>query len=104
MSSYQTEVQNLNYNAATQCFEALVVFHEGHETRKVPISAPLPISTDFEVVSTALVARAKAHRAKGRAKFMSRSPVQKAGRLIHLNDMIRQFKGTMGLTDMSSAA
>ncbi|WP_281858918.1 hypothetical protein [Litoreibacter halocynthiae] len=104
MSSYQTEVQNLNYNAATRCFEALVVFHEGHETRKVPISAPLPIATDFEAVSTVLVARAKAHRARGRAKLMSRSPSQKAGRLIHINDMIRQLKDTMGLNDMQTAA
>lgn len=104
MSSYHTEVQNLNYNAATRCFEALVVFHEGHETRKVPISAPLPIATDFEAVSTILVARAKSHRAKGRAKMMSRSPAQKMGKLVHLNDMIRQFKATMGLSDMSTAA
>lgn len=104
MSSYQTEVQNLNYNAATRSFEALVVFHEGHETRKVPISAPLPITADFEDVSNILVARAKAHRAKGRARLMSRSPTQKTGRLIHINDMIRQFKDTMGLADMPSAA
>ncbi|EPX77913.1 hypothetical protein [Litoreibacter arenae] len=104
MSSYQTEVQNLNYNAATRCFEALVVFHEGHETRKVPISAPLPIDTEFEAVSTILVARAKSHRARGRAVLMSRSPAQKTGRLVHLNDMIRQFKDAMGLNDMPTAA
>ncbi|RLJ51791.1 hypothetical protein BCF46_2013 [Litoreibacter meonggei] len=104
MSSYQTEVQNLNYNAATRCFEALVVFHEGHETRKVPISTPLPIATDFEAVSTVLVARAKAHRSKGRARLVSRSPIQKSGRLIHINDMIRQLKDTMGLKDMPAAA
>ncbi|SFR37107.1 hypothetical protein [Litoreibacter janthinus] len=104
MSSYQTEVQNLNYNAATRCFEALVVFHEGHETRKVPISAPLPIDTDFSAVATVLVKRAKAHRAKGRAKFMSRSPIKQTGRLVHLNDMIRQFKDTMGLSEISTAA
>lgn len=104
MSSYQTEVQNLNYNAATRSFEALVVFHEGHELRKVPTSAPLPISTEFEAVAQILVARAKAHRAKGRTKLMSRSPVQKAGKLVHLNDMIRQFKDVMGLKDMPTAA
>ncbi|MEP3348084.1 MAG: hypothetical protein ABJN34_16930 [Litoreibacter sp.] len=104
MSSYQTEVQNLNYNAATKSFEALVVFHEGHETRKVPISAPLPITTEFEAVSKVLVGRAKAHRAKGRTKLMSRTPAQKAGRLVHLNDMIRQYKDALGLTDLPSAA
>lgn len=104
MSSYQTEVQNLSYNAATQSFEALVVFHEGHETRKVPISAPLPITAEFKDVSDILVKRAKAHRAKGRAKLMSRSPTQKAGRLVHLNDMIRQLKDTMGLSDLPTAA
>jgi hypothetical protein len=104
MSSYQTEVQNLNYNAATRSFEALVVFHEGHETRKVPISAPLPITADFEHVSGVLVTRAKAHRAKGRASLMARSPAQKSGKLVHLNDMIRQLKDTMGLTDIPAAA
>ncbi|WP_298259992.1 hypothetical protein [uncultured Litoreibacter sp.] len=104
MSSYRTEVQNLNYNAATRSFQALVVFHEGRETRKVPISAPLPITADFKDVSTTLVARAKAHRAKGRALLMARSSAQKAGKLVHLNDMIREFKTTMGLGDIHSAA
>lgn len=104
MGSYQTEVRNLNYNAATRSFDALVVFHEGHETRKVPISAPLPIDTDFEAVAKILVSRAKSHRAKGRAKMMARSPVQKTGRLVHLNDMVRQLKDAMGLKDMPTAA
>lgn len=104
MSSYRTEVQNLTYNAAERHFEALVVFHEGHETHKMPISAPLPIATDFEQVSTILVARAKAHRAKGRARLTSRAPARTGPKLVHVKTMIQQFKDAMGLPDNQQAA
>lgn len=104
MSSYRTEVQNLNYNAAERRFEALVVFHEGHETRKVPISAPLPIATEFAQVTAVLVARAKVRRAKGSARLMSRAPAMRSPRLVHINTMIRQFKEAVGLTEATQAA
>ncbi|PTX54977.1 hypothetical protein C8N43_3806 [Litoreibacter ponti] len=104
MSSYHTEVQNLNYNAANRSFEALVVFHEGGETRKVPISAPLPITTEFEHVATVLVARAKARRAKGTARLTARAPALKEGKLLHLDNLVRQFKDAMGLSDIPNAA
>lgn len=104
MSSYQTEVKNLNYNAANRTFEALVVFHEGTESRSVPMSAPLPITTEFAQVSAVLVARAKAKRAKGALRLTSRSPARKEGRLIPLDNLIRQFKDAMGLSEMPNAA
>lgn len=104
MSSYRTEMRNLNYNAAERRFEALVVFHEGNEAHKMPISAPLPISTDFSQVAAVLVARAKSRRAKGRARLVSRAPAQTGPKLVHVKTMIRQFKDAMGLPDLPHAA
>jgi len=102
MSSYRTEIHNITYNAAERHFEALVVFHEGHETHKMPISAPLPISTDFAQVSDVLVARAKSRRAKGRARLTSRAPAKTAPKLVHVKTMIQQFKDAMGLPETNA--
>ncbi|WP_425101622.1 hypothetical protein [Tropicibacter sp. S64] len=54
MSRSKTELGEIRYNPAEQCFEALVTFHGTTGTRRVPSSFYAPLDTDFEVVSRAL--------------------------------------------------
>lgn len=104
MSNFHTQVQNLNYNAAEQKFEALVIFHEGAEARKFPVAAALPLTADFAQVTRVLVARAKDKRAKSSAHLTSRVPAQRGPRLVHINALIGQIKDAVGLRNMPHAA
>ncbi|MEM6596053.1 MAG: hypothetical protein AAF672_14800 [Pseudomonadota bacterium] len=90
MSSYRTEVQNLRYNAASQCFEALILFREGGETFKYPTELALPIHCEFGFVSKKLVAEAKRLRRLDAQPLMSRTP-RGESRLTHLGDLARQM-------------
>ncbi len=103
MSSYKTEVQNLHYNAATQCFEALVVMHEGHEARKFPTALQLPIDSDFSFVTHKLVAQAKKQRASNASSLVARGPKGQT-KLGHLGDLARQLSQGLSFNSSQRAA
>lgn len=104
MSSYKTEVQGLTYNAATQCFDAIVVFHEPGEQIKYPCSLAFPIDAAFEDVTHGLIAVAKSRRASKLQNLVSRQPSKTAPKLVHMSDLARQFADNLGLTDHHRAA
>ncbi|MGH1331631.1 MAG: hypothetical protein ACRBBK_12180 [Paracoccaceae bacterium] len=72
MPKYQAEVSNLRYNAARQCFEALVIFHEGADRISFACELAAPISSDFAVISRALVMQAKSRRMRDARGMISR--------------------------------
>ncbi|MCY4180479.1 MAG: hypothetical protein OXC60_03635 [Litoreibacter sp.] len=96
MSSYRTEVQNLRYNAATQSFEALILFYEGGDVLKYPTELALPIQSDFSFVSKKLVSEAKRQRRQNAGHLISRTACGDA-RLAHLGDLARQMTRSLGL-------
>jgi hypothetical protein len=104
MSGYTTEVQNLTYNAASQNFEAVVVFHEPGETTKFPCSLAFPIDAEFADVTHGLIAVAKSRRASKLRNLVSRTPAHGTRRLVHIADLARQFADTLGLRDTPRAA
>lgn len=103
MHSYKTEVQSPRYNPATQCFEALVVMHEGGETVKYPTALQLPIDSDFGFVAQKLVSEAKKQRRRDAGALVSRT-VHGQSRLAHLGDLARQLGDSIGLTSGTRAA
>lgn len=76
MALYQAEVTQLRFNAATQKFEALVIFHEGHDHVSYPCELEAPISSEFALISRALVVQAKVKRARDAHGLMSRLKTQ----------------------------
>ncbi|MEP5761922.1 MAG: hypothetical protein ABJ327_21940 [Litoreibacter sp.] len=91
MSSYKTEVKGLTYNAAAQCFEAMVIFHEAGETIKYPCSLTFPIDTDFQKISQGLVRAAKIKRAANRHGLVSRTRAHLASELKDIRVVARQL-------------
>ncbi len=71
MKSYGAEVRGLTYNAATQRFQASVIFHEGGEAVTYPVELDAPINADFETVSRGIVLRARAERKRSRGANIS---------------------------------
>lgn len=103
MSSYSSQVQHLRFNAATQRFEALVVFHEDGETIKYPTALRLPIQSDFVVVARKLVAAAKKQRRQSAGTLVSRTTTGQL-RLRNLGDMARQMLGGLKVAEGPSPA
>jgi hypothetical protein len=48
MKQSNVQIGPVAYNAATQCFEALVTVHDGGTTKKFPCAIEAPISMSFE--------------------------------------------------------
>ncbi len=94
MSSYRTELHNLRYNAATQCFEAIVAMYEGGEVIKYPIQAKLAIDTDFALVSRKLVEMAKKTRLERAGRLVSRTP-RGQHQLANLANLAREFASSI---------
>ena len=66
MQSYRAQVSGLTFNAATQCFQARVIFHEGPDRITYPVELAAPITADFKTVSRGVVLRARAIRKQER--------------------------------------
>lgn len=60
MSRNKTQIGEIRYNPAEQCFEALVTFHGTTGTRRIPASFAAPLSADFDLVAKGLMDRATA--------------------------------------------
>lgn len=103
MSRYSTEVKDLRYNAASQCFEALVVLYEGPDVVKYPTSLSLPIQSDFSSVAQKLVAEAKRQRKQRGSSLVSRT-ASGQHKLGHLGDLARQFGAALNLGKSQQAA
>lgn len=54
MNELKTQIGEVRYNAAEQCFEALVTFHTDAGRVRVVADFPAPITTDFETASRGL--------------------------------------------------
>ena len=78
MTDYSTEVRHLTYNAANQCFEALVVFHERGEQTSYPCGLPCAIDAAFGDVAQALVRQAQIKRSSGRSVMTAYRPARGA--------------------------
>ena len=104
MSSYTTEVKNLHFNAATGQFEALVVFHEGHESRSYPVSIRRSISAEFETVSRDLVAYAKAMRNREARHLVSHRRRTAGAKVAHITDIARDLLNKSSLGGQRRAA
>lgn len=105
MSSYHAQVQNLHYNAASGSFEAIVLLHEGAETRKFPCTLAAPIDTDFEKVASALVAQAKLTRKRGAQHLVATSRVAARRKATtHVTTLARSFLDSLNLPGPAKAA
>ncbi len=104
MSRYTTEVRNLHFNAATGQFEALVVFHEGGETRTYPSAISRPISTEFERVSRDLVVQAKARRRAGTGRLVAQKRRAGSSAATSVSDMARAMLSSFDLGRQNRAA
>ncbi|CUH79940.1 hypothetical protein [Tropicibacter naphthalenivorans] len=54
MPDYKTQIGDVSYNAADECFEALVTFHTDHGPRRVAASYCAPLTASFERVSAGI--------------------------------------------------
>lgn len=62
MTQLKVELSDIRYDPASQEFEALVSFHEGHDVTRVPCALRLPIQTDYAAVAEALTRQARIRR------------------------------------------
>ncbi|WGW04158.1 hypothetical protein [Tropicibacter oceani] len=60
MSRNKTEIGEIRYNPAEQCFEALVTFHGTTGTRRIPASFRAPLEAEFDAISKGLLQAAMA--------------------------------------------
>ena len=84
MSDYTTRLGPTVYNPETEAFEALVTFREGFEETRYPCSLRLPIDTDPQQVSLALIRQAQEMRKAARVPLVSKlraHPSLTSGRL-----------------------
>jgi len=72
MTHVKTEVKNLTFNAATQCFEALVVLHTFSGKVTYATSAYGPMDTDFKDISKTMTDQALARHGVNKPGLRSR--------------------------------
>jgi hypothetical protein len=72
MPAYATELGSVRFNPETQCYEALVTFHEGGHAERYPCSLSFGIDADPAAVAHALVRQARALRSRSRVPLRSR--------------------------------
>ncbi len=66
MHTRPIQMNDVIYNAAEQCFEALVTVHDGETARKYACSIPAPISTPFRDAAAGLRKQAeRRHTGRG---------------------------------------
>lgn len=71
----KVEFENLRYNAATLEFEALVAMKVSGAWAKYACSFKAPLDTDYQVVTSQLLAQAKRQRDTKKGMVSHRSPV-----------------------------
>ena len=83
MQTSPIQLTDVIYNAANQCFEALVVVHDGDSSRKYACAIDAPIDMSFEDAARGLATQAlRRHKARGGiySEVMRPTPPQRAGR------------------------
>jgi hypothetical protein len=83
MQTRPIQMNDVIYNAAEQCFEALVTVHDGDCSRKYACSINAPISTSFADAAAGLRKQAeRRHTSRGGiySKLQIQSPAPRAGR------------------------
>lgn len=94
MQTRSTQLTDAIYNAANQCFEALVTVHDGRASRKYPCAVKAPISMSFEEASRGLIKQAERQHMRRDGTFSQLrlyAPAQRAGRAGF--DPVRFLKG-----------
>jgi hypothetical protein len=83
MQTRPIQLTDVIYNAATQCFEALVTVHDGDRSCKYPCAINAPINMTFEDAAKGLETQAvRRHNVRTRPslQIMPHVPPQRAGR------------------------
>ena len=83
MQTRPIQMNDVIYNAAEQCFEALVTVHDGECSRKYACSITAPISTSFEDAAAGLRRQAeRRHASRGGiySEFQLQPATPRAGR------------------------
>lgn len=83
MQTRPIQMSDVMYNAAEQCFEALVTVHDGPVTRKYACSINAPISMSFADAAKGLSKQAeRRHMSRGglHSEIAKRNAMQRAGR------------------------
>ncbi|WP_439105394.1 hypothetical protein [Celeribacter marinus] len=82
MKLYSAQVSDLTFDAATQQFQADVIFYEGGDQVTYAVELSAPFTASFETVSRGLMVRARAIRKQERGssiaslKSIAAQPVQ----------------------------
>lgn len=83
MQTRPVQLTNVIYNAASQCFEALVTVHDGDKSKKYACAINAPIEMTFEDAATGLKTQALRRHAgmPGLAsRYITPRAAQRAGR------------------------
>lgn len=83
MQTRPIQMTDVMYNAAEQCFEAVVTVHDGGLSRKYACSINAPISTSFAEAARGLSKQAeRRHLGRGglHSEIKANVPTQRAGR------------------------
>lgn len=86
MQTRPVQLTNVIYNAASQCFEALVTVHDGDKSKKYACAIDAPIEMTFEDAATGLKTQALRRHAgmSGLAsRYITPRAAQRAGRPVH---------------------
>lgn len=83
MKTHPIQMNDVIYNAATQCFEALVTVHDGDRSRKYACEINAPLSMSFKDAAAGLKRQAERrhlHRGGMFSELKRATPSQRSGR------------------------
>lgn len=83
MQTRPTRLTDVTYNAATQCFEALVTVQDGEQMRRYACAIEAPITMSFRDAADGLFRQALRRHAQKRgmsSEVLRHVPAQRAGR------------------------
>lgn len=83
VEQHKIHISEVIYNAATQCFEALVSVDTGARATKYPCAIEAPISMSFEDATAGLMTQAlRRHKKRSglRSQMRKYAPLHRAGR------------------------
>ena len=83
MQTRQIQMNDVIYNAAEQCFEALVTVHDGDRSRKYACAINAPMTMSFDQAAKGLTKQAeRRHLSRGGmySEIRAQKPAQRSGR------------------------
>ncbi|WP_299027543.1 orotidine 5-phosphate decarboxylase [uncultured Sulfitobacter sp.] len=79
----KVQINDVIYNAASQCFEALVIVDTGSRTAKYPCAIQAPITMEFDEAAAGLTTQALRRHTQRfglKSQMRSHAPAPRAGR------------------------